>query len=124
MSEPRLTDEQIRRCVFTQTYTKIGADQFRRGKPYIDYDLPGDDLPETYRTPVVEIIGENMSLPDLPVGAQVLVRLYDRQAVNASAIRGAYEPGDLLGQFEDAQHECDEELRRRGGRIPPGLSQY
>ncbi len=113
MTEVRLTRDQIRRCVFTQPYTKKGPDQFVRERPYIDIHLPDDDLPDKYRDPVIET-RDDLPPKSLTPGSRVLVRLYDEQAVDPRQGGGRFEAGDLLGDYSEAQSRCDEALEAHG----------
>ena len=122
MATKNLTDEQMRRCVFTQPYRKIGPNQFSRERPYIDIDLPGDDLPEKYANPVLET-KDDTAPTELRHGASALVRVYDERAISPSATQGYYERADLLGDIDDAQRRCDEKLESEGACILDYLSE-
>ena len=122
MEQQELTEEQKRRCVFLQRYRKIGPDQFVRKKPEMDITLPGDDLPERYRDPI--ITPDAASLDELPAGSEVQVRVYDEKAISPYGTRGRFERGDLLEDITDAQTRCDDALKATGGLILDDLSRY
>jgi len=123
MAQRALTEEQIRRCVFAQPYKKRGPNQFVREQPYIDIDVPGDDLPERFREPIVDT-GDDVSPLDLPQGSTVVVRVYDRNAIDPHASGGTFGRGDLLGDYADAQDRCDRALEAHGVHVLGYLSKY
>ena len=123
MAQDVLTEEQVKRCVFAQPYRKKGPDQFVREKPRIDVDLPGENLSERFREPIVET--KDSALPlDLAQGSEAVVRVYDRNAIDPDRTRGHFERGDHLGDFADAQDRCDKALEAHGVHVLDYLSRY
>lgn len=117
-----LTEREYRRCVFEQPYTKKGPDQFVRGKPHINITLPGDDLAERYAEPRLD--PSDVKPLELPQGASVIVRLYDPTAVSGDSDGGRFQRGDLLGEYEWAQEQCDAYLESFGVFVLRNLSHY
>ncbi len=112
MAAQKLTAEQMKKCVFKQSYVKKGPDQFVPEKAEIDLDAPGKDYPDKYKEPVIET-PDDVALKDLSSGQRVIVRVYDESAVNANNTK------TLLGDCSDAQDRCDKALKAKGMYVIP-----
>ena len=97
MQDTQLNDDDRKQCVFLAVYMKIGGNHWiRTGKPEIDIDPPGEDIPAIYKNPQLKEL-EGMERPI------VEVRVYDPEAVGSQ--------DDCLGRWQAAAVRCDEALK-------------
>ncbi len=110
MAEHKSTEEDKKRCVVLFRYKKINETSLDRKAKYFPEDTPfveiqvgwkGDDFSKQYETPNIQ-----------EVRGIIEVRVYDEMAVDIRQV-----PGDLLGDYSQAQDRCEGALKEAGYKI-------